>query len=553
MINHSLKRDVRQTSRSQTTSFSLKILLATNAITLILTIGVFFVTSVMLAQSSSTTLNGGESMMMHCNGRRFNTNRISRVEQEIICVALPGQEPVEPTPTEPPVEPTAVPIDPTPAPIDPTPEPIIPTPAPPVEDPAPPVQPPVVSGNAFYVSKTGNNSDGLSWDSAWNELNQVDWAQFQPGDTLLIDGGESSMSYRTILQPTVSGTAAEPITIQLAPDAGRNGQVIIFGGRSTPLPHCGQTDYSYNPDGLTTNGAKFDGVSNIVVDGTKWSGIVIHGMNGDGIRLYEDTDNLTFRHMEIYDNGTVKLSDGVYSSDAKGIRLEGTNHTVERTIIHDNGQDAIQSDGDNVSNFTIRQSWFYNGREHPAVDQSYNYCTHSDALQIFNGGIVTGITIEDSVLGPGFTNTVLLGDKNVDVNDVLIQNVLILKSAENGISAHSSATESVKNWTINNVTIYGPNTDYNSLYYKGSDLTVTNTVVVGSHVNIPNTTPTVSGNCQWDTTGIDIGVEQDPNFVQVYTDPFVTDGTYAVQAGACSGSGATLTSISDLFSLPQAP
>lgn len=553
MLNHTANRGVRVQSRPTKSSYSLKTLLVSNVVTLVISVALFFVTSIMFAQSADVNFQGGESKSLYCDGRRFSVSRVSKTEFEMLCVAMPGQTPpVEPTPTDIPVEPTAVPVEPTPVPVEPTPEPVIPTPSPPEVPPSPPEQPPTTTGQAFYVSKTGNNADGLSWGSAWNELNQVNWSQFEPGDTLFIDGGASSMTYNTTLQPTVSGTSEEPILVQLSREDGRNGQAIIFGGRSTPLPYCGQTDYSYNEDGLTTNGAKFENVSWIVMDGTKWSGIVIHGMDGDGIRLYSNTDNLTFRHLEIFDNGIVKQSGGTYYSDAKGLRLEGSNHTVERTVIHDNGQDAIQSNGDNVSNFTIRQSWFYNGREHPSVDESYNYCTHSDALQIYDGGIVSGVTIEDSVLGPGFTNTLLLGDKNVDVNDVTIQNVLVLKSAENGISAHSTGTASIDNWNIRNVTVYGPNTAYNSILYKGSNLTIENSVVVGSHINIPNTVANTSNNCQWNTTGIDIGLEADPHFAQANTDPFA-EGTYTVQSGECAGMGASLTSVADLFNLPANP
>lgn len=507
------------------------------------------------AQDETVVMQGSERYRFVCDGRRFKVVRYSSKEYLLHCIPLvdatPTPEPIEPTtppveptvaPTQPPVEPTAAPIVPTEPPVQPTVAPIVPTVAPPDAG----------SGHFFYVSKLGNNGDGRSWATAWNELDQVNWSQFQPGDTLLIDGGTNQMTYGKTLRPTVSGTAEKPIRIRLASEAGRNGQVVIFGGRSTPLPYCYQPDYPVDTSSVLSNGALFDGVSHIVLDGMKWRGIVIHGMDGDGIRLYEDTSNLTFRHLEIYDNGTVRTSSsGGYKSDGKGLRLEGANHLVERTLIHDNGQDAIQSDGDGVSNFTVRQSWFYNGRKHPSVNESFNYCSHSDAVQIFDGGVVRGVTIEDSIMGPGFTNTLLLGDRNVDVVDVLIRNVLFLKGAENNISAHSSATTSVKNWRIENVTVHAPNTVYNSIYYKGSELHIRDSIFVGSQINIPNTTPNVSNNCQWQTTGKDIGVETQIQFASATTNPFDL-GTYSVTSGgqACPGAGATITSVEQLMALP---
>src|SRR5690242_11633404 len=69
------------------------------------------------------------------------------------------------------------------------------------------------SGATWYVSKRGDNSAGTSWASAWNELNQVDWTLVQPGDTVLLDGGASGMTYTTKLSIQKSGTAGAPITI----------------------------------------------------------------------------------------------------------------------------------------------------------------------------------------------------------------------------------------------------------------------------------------------------------------------------------------------------
>jgi hypothetical protein len=44
--------------------------------------------------------------------------------------------------------------------------------------------------SSFHVSRAGNNTDGRSWDTAWNELDQIRWEKVNPGDTILIDGGE---------------------------------------------------------------------------------------------------------------------------------------------------------------------------------------------------------------------------------------------------------------------------------------------------------------------------------------------------------------------------
>ncbi|MEM7803116.1 MAG: hypothetical protein AAF633_28255, partial [Chloroflexota bacterium] len=90
-----------------------------------------------------------------------------------------------------------------------------------------------LSGELFYVSPFGDNSDGRSWRSAWSELDQINWDVVEPGATIFLDGGLYSMRYETPLVIGKSGTANSPITIMLSLERGRNGQVEIFGGRET--------------------------------------------------------------------------------------------------------------------------------------------------------------------------------------------------------------------------------------------------------------------------------------------------------------------------------
>ena len=48
------------------------------------------------------------------------------------------------------------------------------------------------NGHLYYISKNGNNGDGLSWATAWNELDKINWSVIEPGDTILIDGGSNN-------------------------------------------------------------------------------------------------------------------------------------------------------------------------------------------------------------------------------------------------------------------------------------------------------------------------------------------------------------------------
>src|SRR6266566_3290310 len=70
------------------------------------------------------------------------------------------------------------------------------------------------SGHIYYVSKNGNNGDGLSWQTAWDELNQINWSRIQPGDTILLDGSSTQMVYTTTVPFGKGGTATAPIRIK---------------------------------------------------------------------------------------------------------------------------------------------------------------------------------------------------------------------------------------------------------------------------------------------------------------------------------------------------
>jgi hypothetical protein len=106
------------------------------------------------------------------------------------------------------------------------------------------------TGAVFYVSRDGTNSDGRSWATAWNELDRINWAIIQPGDTILIDGGDPWMFYFTTLTIGKSGVPGAPITIRMAQENGRNGRVLVYGGRPTTLPYCGQANYTEPTTGV---------------------------------------------------------------------------------------------------------------------------------------------------------------------------------------------------------------------------------------------------------------------------------------------------------------
>lgn len=417
----------------------------------------------------------------------------------------------------------------------------------------------VLGGETFYVSRKGENENGRSWQTAWNELDQIDWRIITPGSTILVDGGNVQMTYESELQIGQSGTAESPITVKLSDAEGRNGQAIFFGGRSVPLPYCGQTEFdNSNVDELLAHGIKTNDHGYVVIDGTKWRGIVIHGYNRNGIRIDRNSVHITVRYVEVYNNGSARQqANGDWYSDHPGVLLGGKDVTFQRVIIHDNGQDAFQAlwDQNNLQDFALEQSWLFNGRKHPTINESANYCTHTDGIQIHDGGLISGITINETIIGPGFTQGIILGQAETasgawaDVQNVTIHNSLFSKAADNNILGYRKTKSD--NWNIDHVTLHCPQTKGHCLTIDQKNHSVTNTIIQGSRITFTDGLDHYEGNCQWQTSGFQIGLEADPQFANVSaTDSLSLDDYTVDPASPCSGAGSSITSVEQLLNLP---
>ncbi|MEO8285691.1 MAG: right-handed parallel beta-helix repeat-containing protein [Chloroflexota bacterium] len=423
------------------------------------------------------------------------------------------------------------------------------------------------TGNTFYVSKTGSNAGGRTWAAAWNELNQINWSTVLPGDSILLDGGSSQMVYNTTLNVTKSGTSGAPITIKLAPDAGRNGQAVVFGGRNLPLPYCDQPNYTNQTTGVNNTGIELASSNWVVVDGTKWSGILVKGNSQYGVHLSSSSSNNVVRNVEITDNGKAFLNNGLWRPDMPGVGFSGSNNVFERALIHDNGQDAFQSGG-GVSNFTVRQSWLYNSRPHPSNPSlAYNFCRHSDGLQVYNGGVQSGVTIDSVIIGPGLMQGTILGQalsggQSAQIDNVTISNVLILDTTNANLMGYPTIPS--RNWNMQNITSFHVQYDpdgsgHMQNFLEGSGHQVKNSIFYGGNNYMPGGAQT-SGNVQYNMTGYTVGTNADPQFVGApayNSQPTLQDlinGNYAVRAGSpATGKGSAITSVSQLLGSAPPP
>ncbi len=410
-----------------------------------------------------------------------------------------------------------------------------------IEDvPIPEDTPFVIQSSAiFYVSLAGNNADGRSWDTAWSELDQIQWEEVSPGDTILIGGGE----YHTQMDVEKSGTPGMPITITT------NGKQVVLDGQRPALPYCEQTNYIpvTSDDAIDLEDKSF-----IVIDGRDWSGIVIRN-HSRGIKMQEGASNIIVRNVEIHDNGYAGGSASNRMPDGPGIRLGGSDILFERVIVHDNGQDAFQA-GWGVWNFTLRNSWLYNSREHPTVrGKSFNYCSHTDGIQIYDGGLQGPVIIENSIIGPSFTQGVIIGSK-ATVDDVVIKNTLFVGSDNAGIIISDGGQSS--NWTLQNVTIVQDATDEKSgsLTMNGSGHRINDSIFWGGPwgIMIFNWSEAI-GNFNWLTPDqYGVAVEMDPMFVDddysLFRGEGFADFDFTVQNPAMPpGVGSSITSVTKLL------
>jgi len=466
------------------------------------------------------------------------------------------------------------------------------------------------TGVTYYVSINGNSADGLSWTTAWNELNKINWALIQPGDTILIDGGATAcpsnydfsnhstnrpgltcgMLYTTQLNIQKSGTATAPIAIKLSTEAGHSGTAVVFGGRTSALPYCTQNytaTGTARSDGVVFN-TRATGASYITIDGSHRSGIMVYGAQ-TGVNLISDNSTYdTLRNMEIFDNGIyMTFSGGGYRTDYPGIFLDGSNITIDRTLIHDNGQDEIQ---DNYTGYgtinhapmhdmVVTDSWFYNHRESPVwpgypfnsgAEGGSNDCTHVDGIQIWGGGPhQQRFTVRDSIFGPLLAQGFYPGDEgNTTFDYVTITNTLFINALLHNIEGDDytsmSDTSTPLNWTISNITSYltnGVNTGEQPHGFGvwGGGHSMTNSILSqggGWFQRAASFTGPTSGNIAYNSGDpIPGSTTTDPQFIgplPTNSSPgynVLANADFTPQCSICAGKGASIHKVQDLLDL----
>jgi hypothetical protein len=274
------------------------------------------------------------------------------------------------------------------------------------------------------------------------------------GDTLLIRAGTYNESI--ITTTLTSGSASAYYTFQ-----NYNGEVVTITQNNGGMTNSAAKSY-YIFDGLV-----FDGqvTSDNAVCGAHWS--IISGSHDIIIRnseimrwgchgLYIEADNITISNTTIHDQRGANVSGfrhyGMYIHN-------GSNIVVEDSWIHDNPGGGMQMYPGPINNLIIRRNKLYQNNRYTTSENAAVHLLEDNGQQIsnvsitqneiFNNGLVTGVTSSGIEIWPGITgvtiyHNTIYGNKTWGINALngtgsLIKNNIVVANGDQ-ISAASGTT-----------------------------------------------------------------------------------------------------------------
>lgn len=380
----------------------------------------------------------------------------------------------------------------------------------------------------YFVSKNGNNADGLSWASAWNELDQIQWSQLRTADVINIDGGVSQMTYSTPLQARLVDTHYR-ISIRAGYIPQHNGQVVIDG-----------------------HGAPSAGISMIAgstnITAKARSGIVVtHWLDGVYIDSQNEWEANQIRRLEVYGNRR------------NGVHVHGIGGNIFQCIIHDNGSptgagdltaNVLFSASSQAAQNGITNSWVYNSIQ--------NY---ADGIVDRGSTLTSTNNVGQSVIGPGLRDAYRQETGMANIGNCLLLNAsrdsLVMGKGTGGVEA-VTVVLTKKNAAGMSHTCFssGAQANPNHLFYVAYSIFFRGLVKAPVIQN-----PQVPGNKQFQVTGNTMLLApnmEDPQFAQqsIYEFPdnvplqTLIDSDYSIartRPGGVPPYGSRVTSVAQLL------
>jgi hypothetical protein len=223
----------------------------------------------------------------------------------------------------------------------------------------------------FYVNQNGDNSDGLTVKTAWNELEHIDWTKLSAGDKILVAQG----IYRTTLRINFRAKDRNPgntVTIS------NQGKVVIDGTKSQV-------------------GIDFGRSRGVCVQSDSCNNLIIRNCGATAINFGQElAAGNTIWRLQVSNSGL-------------GLSLGGSQNFISRCDIHDNKVNVLLIDGSNPSprqDTRERRHQFFECWIHNTVNSG------GDGIIGNSQSTLPYFSLEGCAIGPNLRNGIALTGRN---------------------------------------------------------------------------------------------------------------------------------------------
>jgi hypothetical protein len=320
----------------------------------------------------------------------------------------------------------------------------------------------------YYVSPSGNNTDGLSYGTAWTKFDQIRWSDLQGNDILIIDGGSSKIVYTEPLVTPANSQGGSPFSIQPSGDPGHNGQVVIDGSRST-YPNGVEL---YSPTSLIGKDYRVSSPGSLTVQNWKGAGVQLTGTSSTRWLV-----------------GGIESCKNAYGISCQFASNSSSNVIIAQDLIHDNKIANIEATG--IDGLTVEDSWIYNSDYTKSARKTYGLVIRGSAEGTAN--------VSSNVFGPGLGIGASIGKVRGGIGNCLFVDAL---------STSLEFLEDAPRFSVANCTLFQTSQNpYGETNYCLSSnrpkLSISNSIFYGGTVRLPADSGLLGkGNTQWQTSGV---------------------------------------------------